>query len=458
MLAIGQIHRKEYEIEPRTALKKTGSQGFSMSTQRSFQHSGSASHQSSEKQPPVPVAIAEAPGRIHFLGEFAPNLKQKTEENTDKNESESGLFLSAAIDRFIHVAVSPRKDNSFRFYAADLNERKRSTLVNLKYRREDRWANYLKPAIYLFIELGYPMKGLNFSFCGDIPQHIGLASSTAIETAAATALRSLFRYQINDMDMARRLKDAHFAIFGNSTPLADYLVCLMARKDQFLLYDSENDDMQLIKSPFSRFRFLLVDSRVPRLGVENEISSRKSDILKGLELLSHRRPGSSYKDFASTDLLESLGNFPEQIRRRSMHIVDEIRRVNDAHDALERSDLASLAKIIYHSHESLRDLYEISCPEVDWLVKRAQEIEGAAGSRMTGIGFGGCTYTIIRRELVDEYKKRLEEYERIFGFRPVIYEVKLATRARVIPESSTELLLQDSVAAHTAKMPAKKGA
>ncbi|MCL2266727.1 MAG: hypothetical protein FWC17_03030, partial [Treponema sp.] len=302
MLAIGQIHRKEYEIEPRTALKKTGSQGFSMSTQRSFQHSGSASHQSSEKQPPVPVAIAEAPGRIHFLGEFAPNLKQKTEENTDKNESESGLFLSAAIDRFIHVAVSPRKDNSFRFYAADLNERKRSTLVNLKYRREDRWANYLKPAIYLFIELGYPMKGLNFSFCGDIPQHIGLASSTAIETAAATALRSLFRYQISDMDMARRLKDAHFAIFGNSTPLADYLVCLMARKDQFLLYDSENDDMQLIKSPFSRFRFLLVDSRVPRLGVENEISSRKSDILKGLELLSHRRPGSSYKDFASTDL------------------------------------------------------------------------------------------------------------------------------------------------------------
>jgi len=117
-----------------------------------------------------------------------------------------------------------------------------------------------------------------------------------------------------------------------------------------------------------------------------------------------------------------------------MHIVEEIHRVRDACDALQRSDLASLAKIIFHSHESLRDLYEISCPEIDWLVKRAQEIEGAAGSRMTGIGFGGCTYTIIRRELVEEYKNRLEEYERIFGFRPVIYEVKLATGARVISE------------------------
>ena len=457
MLAIGQIHRKEYELEPRTGTKRTGSQGFSTHTSAYSGTSSTTSSQSKEKQTPIPVAIAEAPGRIHFLGEFAPSLRQNAEAQSDQNDTESGLFLSAALDRYIHVAVSPRKDNSFRFFAADLNERKRSTLVNLKFRREDRWANYLKPAIQLFIDSGYPVKGLNFTFCGDIPQHIGLASSTAIETAAATALRSLFRVQISDMDMARKLKDAHFMIFGNSTPLADYLVCLMARKDQFLLYDSVNDDIKLIKSPFSRFRFLLVDSRVPRMGVENEIAARKSDIKKGLELLSHRRPGSSYMDFASTDLLESLGNFPEQIRRRSMHIVDEIRRVNDACDALERNDLASLAKIIYHSHESLRDLYEISCPEVDWLVKRAQEIEGAAGSRMTGIGFGGCTYTIIRRELVEEYKRRLEEYERIFGFRPVIYEVKLATRARVIPESATEIRKEKSVV-RAAKLPAKKGA
>ncbi|MCL2181487.1 MAG: galactokinase, partial [Treponema sp.] len=144
-----------------------------------------------------------------------------------------------------------------------------------------------------------------------------------------------------------------------------------------------------------------------------------------------KKQGAAFKDFASADLLEVLGNFPERIRRRTMHIVEEIHRIDDAVDSLERSDIASFAKIIYRSHESLRDLYEISCPEVDWLVKRAQEIEGAAGSRMTGLGFGGCTYTIIRRELVEEYKKRMEEYERIFGFRPVTYEVKLATRARV---------------------------
>ena len=387
MINIGQIHMTEYELESRAAK----------------------------------AVVAEAPGRIHLLG--------------DQGDPKTGLFLSAAIDRYIQVAVDMRKDNSFRFYAADLGERKRSTLMNLKYRREDRWANYLKTAIFVFIELGFPMKGINFSFCGDIPQQVGLASSTAIETAAAAALRNLLHVQISDVYLAEKLREAHETLFGDEVALADYLVCLLARKDQFLVIDAAAGEVKRIKSPLSRFRLLLVDSRVPRFGAENEIAARKDDTLKGLELLSQKFDGAGFRDIASADLLESLGDFPEQLRRRSMHIVEEIHRIRDGEDALERSDLASLAKIIFHSHESLRDLYEISCPEIDWLVKRAQELEGVAGSRITGHGFGGCTYTIIRRELVEEYKNRLEEYERIFGFRPVIYEVKLATGARVITKS-----------------------
>ena len=387
MLDIGQIHRSEYELE----------------SDRS-----------------IPVAIAEAPGRIHFLG--------------DQGDPASGFFLSAAINRFIRVAVSQRKDNSFRFLAVDLSERKRSTLNNLRYRREDRWANYLKVAVFIFTELGYPMKGLNFSFHGDIPQQVGLASSTAIEAAAATALKSLLRVQINDMDLAQRLHEAHNKFFGNTASLADYQICLLARKDQFLVIDVSTQEIKKVKSPLSRFRILLVDSRVPRIGVESELVSRRDDTEKGLEFLTQKFDGEGFRDFGSEDLLDALGDFPEEIRRRSIHIVEEIQRVKSARDALKRSDLLSLARILFQSHESLRDFYEISCPEVDWLVKRAQEIDSVSGSRMTGTGFGGCTYTIIRRELAEEYKKRLEEYERIFGFRPVIYEVKLATGARLVPE------------------------
>ncbi|MDR2135151.1 MAG: hypothetical protein LBO76_00890 [Treponema sp.] len=142
--------------------------------------------------------------------------------------------------------------------------------------------------------------------------------------------------------------------------------------------------------------------------------------------------GFSFRDFITTDLVEFMGNLPEEIRRRSMHVVQEILRVYDARDSLLRSDPAALSRIILHSHESLRDLYEVSCPEIDWLVKRAQEIEGVLASRMTGQGFGGCTYTILRDEAVGEYRNRLEDYERIFGFHPMVYPVKIATGGRVI--------------------------
>jgi galactokinase len=386
MLDIGPIHRREYEID----------------ADRS-----------------EPVVIAEAPGRVHYLGEHG--------------EPKAGLYLSSAIDRYIRVAVSMRKDNSLRFYAADLGERKRTTLINLKFKREDRWANYIKVAIHIFAELGYPVKGLNFTIAGDIPQQVGLASSSAIEVAAALALRGFLRANINDKELLNRLAASQTVFFGKNSDSVDYLIALSARKDQFLVVDETVMEVKKIKSPLSRYKILLMDSRVPRMGVEDELKQRRHDIKKGLELLSQKREGASFRDFATADLVESMGNLPEEIRRRSMHIVQELRRVCDAEESLRRPDLPGLAKIIFHSHESLRDLYEVSCPEIDWLVKRAQEIDGIFGSRMTGQGFGGCTYTIIRENAIEEYKRRLEDYERIFGFHPVIYEVRPATGGRLVP-------------------------
>jgi galactokinase len=387
MQSIGQLHRIEYDL------------GMDRS---------------------VSIVTAEAPGRIHFLG--------------DQAELNTGIYLSAAIDRYVKIAVNMRKDKSFRFFAFDLGERKRSTLTNLKYRREDRWANYIKTAIFAFLSLDTPYKGMNFTVTGDIPQQISLASSTAVEVAAAVALRNLFHIQMNDTELAQKLKESHDKLFGSASSIADYQICLNAKKDNFLFVDVEAGEVKKIKPPLTRFRILLVDSHVPRSGVHNEINSRKSDALKGLEMLSHKKQATSFRDFASSDLLEALGDFPEQIRRRSIFMVEEIRRVFDACNALERKDLASFSKLIFHSQEGLRDLYEISCPEIDWLVKRAQELEGVAGSRMTGTGFGGCIYTIIRRELANEYKRRLEEYERIFGFHQSIYDIKLAAGAKVITE------------------------
>jgi galactokinase len=365
-----------------------------------------------------PVVIAEAPGRLQLLGEHG--------------EAGASLLLSAAINRSVNVAVSVRKDSSLRFYAADLGERKRTTLINLKYKREDRWANFIKLAVHGFAERGYPVKGFNFTLAGDIPQQVGLASSAAIEIAAAVALRKLYDPDMDDQALVALLTTAAQSFFGRAENAIDHLVALSASVDRFLIVDERAKSVRPVTPPFAGYRILLTDSRVPRFGVEGELKQRRGDIKRGLDLLSRKRAGASFRDFEIEDLMESMGSLPEQIRRRCLHVVQELRRVIDAEEALKKGDLVSFSKLVYHSHESLRDLYEVSCPEIDWLVKRAQEIEGVLCSRMTGQGFGGCTYTIVAEGSVAEYRRRLEDYERIFGFRPLIHEVSGAGAARLI--------------------------
>jgi galactokinase len=382
MLDISPIHRKEYETDASATV------------------------------------VAAAPGRVHYLGKHG--------------EPKAGLFLSSAIDRYIRVAVSARKDTSLRFYAADLGERKRTSIANLKYKREDRWANYVKVAIHIFAELGFVTKGLNFTISGNIPQSIGLASSSAIEVAAITALCGFFNAPFDNNELLSRLIEAQETFFERTVDPVDYVVAFFAQEGHFLIVDELNLSTKIVKSPLDKYKILIMDSKVPRFGEESELKERRHTIKKALDLLSKQKEDATFRDFMDSDMLEYVGGLPEELRRRSTHVVQELRRVDEAEIALNEADFPSLSKIIFHSHESLRDLYEVSCPEIDWLVKRAQEAEGILGSRMTGQGFGGCTYAIIEESACEEYLKRLEDYERIFGFRPIVYEVKLAQGARLL--------------------------
>ncbi|MDR0389768.1 MAG: galactokinase, partial [Spirochaetaceae bacterium] len=214
MKDIGPLHRAEYETEADTNSR---------------------------------VVIAEAPGRIHYLGEHG--------------EPKWGMFLSSAINRSVQVAVSLRKDNSLRFFAADLGERKRTTLVNLKYKREDRWANYIKVAVHAFAERGFPIKGLNFTVSGDIPQQIGLASSSAIEVAAAVALKGFFQVKLSDRELLGMLSASASLFFGKQFKPVDYLIALSAKKDHFLIVDEERLEAKAIKVPLAGCKILLMDSR-----------------------------------------------------------------------------------------------------------------------------------------------------------------------------------------------------
>ena len=176
---------------------------------------------------------------------------------------------------------------------------------------------------------------------------------------------------------------------------------------------------------------VLTDSKVPRMNVDAELKQRAEDCMKCLAALA-RGSSKTLRDFGAEEVDELMGILPESVRRRCLHVVEEIARVSEAEEALIKGDAPSFGRAVNKSHASLRNLYEVSCPEIDWLAKRAVEIPGVLCSRLTGKGFGGCTVTIMAESSLAEYRKRLEDYERIFGFRPAIHETRLAGGLRIV--------------------------
>jgi galactokinase len=365
-----------------------------------------------------PSIVARAPGRVNLIG-----------EHTDYNE---GFVFPMAIDYYVQVAVSARKDQNLRFYSMDLADRKRTSLSNLRFKKEDRWANYPKGIISILLNRGYDIGGLSFSVQGNVPIGVGLSSSAALEVASAYAVQKLLDLKISGPELARLAQEAENSFVGVQCGIMDQFVSRMARAGYAMLIDTRSMEHRYIPLDLDSVAILITNSNVPRSLVDSEYNQRRAECQKCVELLSSRKSGRSLRDFTATDLRNSMGLIPESIRKRCLHVVEENERVRDAEAALSRNDIVTFGKLMNRSHESLRDQYEVSCPELDWLVKRAWETEGVFGSRMTGAGFGGCTVTLIRKEAIVEYESRLEAYERIFGFKPETFVCRPADGAQII--------------------------
>jgi galactokinase len=367
-----------------------------------------------------PDIIAQAPGRVNLIG-----------EHTDYNE---GFVFPMAIDYYVLVAVSRRKDQHLRFYSLDFKDRKRTSLSNLRYKKEDRWANYLKGIISVLLNRGYNTGGLSFSVKGNIPVGVGLSSSAALEVATAYAVQDLLGLEIAGPDLARLAQEAENSFVGVQCGIMDQFVSRMARRGSAMFIDTRSMEYRHIPINLNTAKILITNSNVPRSLVESEYNQRRGECEKCVSLLSSRKPGRSLRDYTAEDLRDSMGLIPETTRKRCLHVVEENERVRDAEAALRRNDIAGFGKLMNRSHESLRDQYEVSCPELDWLVKRAWETDGVYGSRMTGAGFGGCTVTLIEDRAIPEYQARLEAYERIFSFKPEIFHCSPADGARIVFE------------------------
>jgi galactokinase len=377
------------------------------------------SHREEYGEPPL--LIAAAPGRITLLG-----------EHTDYNE---GYALPIAIDFYLEVAVSRRKDQHLRFFSLDFKDRKRTSISNLRFKKEDRWANYPKGVISVFLARGYALGGLSLTVRGNIPQGVGLASSAALTVATGFALQKLLGLNLGALELAQIAREAEASFVGVHTCLLDPFLARMAKAGTAMLIDTRSMEYRHVNLNLKGVKILITNSNVPRTLVDAEYHQRRTECEKCVGLLSAKKPGRTLRDYSPADLRDSMGLIPESTRKKCLHVVEENQRVLEAEAALKKGDLAGFGKLMNRSHESLRDQYEVSCPELDWLVKRAWETEGVYGSRMAGVGFGGCTVTLIEEKAIPAYIARLEAYERIFSFQADTYVCEPAAGARIVHEN-----------------------
>jgi len=378
-----------------------------------------------------PDIVAKAPGRFHLIGEHSWFFKDKT--------------MSMAVNLPVYVAVSKREDSTVRFYYHQLKERKKSSLTSLKMKKEDRWANAVKAIVYGFTSGGFTLGGMNISIYSEILPSAGFGITTAAKAAAAVAIKNLFNLNCSDMELLQVIERGNRRFLQGNNYIADNFSALFSKKGNIIVTDHFKNSWDYIPFNFEDKKILLVDTKVPRVSVWDEESLHEPQYALIMGDMRERKNnvygGWRYIDDV-TDINEQLSVVSEDVRRKLLSVLYEHNDVLEAREGIERGDFFKFARAVNHSHESMRDMFNISCPEIDWILKRVNELEPnldfvrnpVTCGRITGKGFGRCLYAIMREGDIDNFRKKIVEFEKIFGFHPEVYEIEPADGASILKD------------------------
>jgi len=253
-----------------------------------------------------------------------------------------------------------------------------------------------------------------------------MSSSAALECAVAYAAIALFPYQLDRLSMVKLCQRAENTFVGVGCGIMDQYASAFGRRGFALMLDCRSLACEHVPIALDRHRIVVVNSGVKRKLATAEYNKRREQCNEAVTLLKEKFPNiKALRDLSVSDLPVALDILVPTLRRRTEHVVRENQRVLDAVAALKGNDLATFGRLLNESHTSLRDLYEVSCPELDALAATAQKAEGAVGARMMGGGFGGCIIAIVETGQVDALKRDVARaYQRKFGCEALIYEVE----------------------------------
>jgi galactokinase len=363
-----------------------------------------------------PMILARSPGRVNLIG-----------EHTDYND---GFVLPVAIDRAIYVVASRRTDRLVRLFALDYADRSSFFLNHIRFDRVHQWSNYARGVASVLQRRGYALCGIDACIAGDVPIGAGLSSSAALEVAMAITWRALAGLDLSDRELALSAQQAENDFVGMRCGIMDQFIAVFGRKGHALLLDCRSLAHELVPLP-PGCAIVVANTMKQRGLVDSEYNKRRAECEKGLRLLQRYIPEArALRDIAFADLERHKGELPEVVYRRCRHVVTENERVLEAARALREGDARRFGELMVASHRSLKDDYEVSCPELDIMVEVALSLPGAYGSRMTGAGFGGCTVSLVEEAAAEAFAAELAlGYSRRTGIIPEVYICSAANGA-----------------------------
>lgn len=364
-----------------------------------------------------------APGRVNLLG-----------EHVDYN---GGRVLPAAIDLRLSVTCARRQDGLIELFSGDSKRpvrvgRELDAHQDVEGKAIPSWALYPAGVAWALRGRGLEVAGISATVRSDLPIGVGLSSSAALEVAFALAWQALGGWGMDRMSLAKVCQRAENDYVGMSCGLMDQFAVLHGVRDHALLFDTRN--LAWEKVPFPRQAAIVIaDSGVRRELVSSGYNERRRSCEEAVSQLRARLPGlPCLADVTPTQLEKHVRVLDPVIAKRARHVVEECERVRRGIDLLRRGDATGFGELMYEGHASLRDLYEVSCRELDVLVETARTLPGCFGSRLTGAGFGGCTVSLVDWNHVEEFTRGLAEgYHRETGRQASVFVTRASDGAEV---------------------------
>ncbi len=373
----------------------------------------------------APLFIARAPGRVNLLG-----------EHVDYND---GFVLPAAIDRASYLAFSPADSEQTTLVAADLAEEVCFGSYGLSAKKQVNgsslpdWALYPAGVMWSLNEAGYTTQAMNGVLISDVPRGAGLSSSASVEMAFGVAWQQLGGWQILAMQMAQIGQRAENAYVGVNCGIMDQFASACGVANQLLLLDCRSLNWQTLPIP-ARATIVIADTSVRRKLTTSGYNERRMACQEAVRILSQELIGiQSLRDVSVESFNQLAHQLPAIVEKRARHVVEEIERTQLAVPLLAQGNIEAFGQIMNACHSSLRDLYEVSTPELNTMVKIAQQLKGCFGARLTGAGFGGCTVNLVEKEAAAAFASDLAvQYQQATGLEPKVYICHASDGANII--------------------------